>query len=333
MDAELGHEAVTPALSDAAARKSQDIEAASCGRGCARGAVCAGQVVVHRAECRAFANDRSSLQRPAHASTGGSPMTSLRASRVIGALSVLVLALGCTSGTPPQKAGETAGARTPATTISSRCSASGARSSSRSSWTACRTTPPGPWPRSSGAAGVSAASRRDRSERLADRPAGRLSPRPRRDERSRLRSPRAASRGRTTRPSTSRSSRARATSHCAKGRSRTARSSSGATSLPLSDADAAKVAPGVRAIPKLLEQAKTNLVGNRQGSLDVRHVEHQGPERRPGAAGLAGDAAAISRPISKRRRRRPTVSPPGSTARRRRRPGRPGSASTTTTGT
>ena len=70
-----------------------------------------------------------------------------------------------------------------------------------------------------GAGRLSGAPRRHRSQRLADPAAGGLPHRPRRDERSRLRSSRAAARGRTTRRSTSRSSRARAISRRAKGRS------------------------------------------------------------------------------------------------------------------
>ena len=54
-----------------------------------------------------------------------------------------------------------------------------------------------------------------------------------------------------------------------------------AYTFPLSPADAERMRAGLRTIPKLLEQAKTNLTGDGQGPVDLRRAQHQAAERGP----------------------------------------------------
>ena len=175
---------------------------------------------------------------------------------------------------------------------------------------------------------------RDRSDELADPAAGRLLRRPRRDERPRLRSSRAQAVG--EQPGVLRDGvhATKATSRRARARSRPAASTCGNTRSRCRPSDAAAIDAGLQPIPKLLEQAKTNLTGNQKDLWTYGAKAIKAAERRPRgvcrearrhAAGPQGDG----RESQDRHRRAGRVArQPGCRARR----GRRASASTTTTG-
>ena len=145
-------------------------------------------------------------------------------------------------------------------------------------------------------AGLPAPARRHRSARLARRPAGRLAHRPGRDERARLRPPRAAGRGRTTRPSTSRCFPTRERSAGARGPHRVRRGRD--LELHVSAVGRRCRADGRRhpgRFPRCSSRRRRTCIGDRQRSLDATEPAASSSRARISSDSLRGRRRTAAR--------------------------------------